>query len=494
MSILTQSFIESCQKYSDRTALIEYSSGKELTYTDIWIYIQTICHRLNTMGVQSGEVLCFSAENSLDLVLMLLASFCYGAIACPLNPRLSTNEFENIINHSGAKWIFTHKIEEIPESFADRGIHFFSLLSSNPSSWVPPQTEDLNIALLIYTSGTTGQPKGVPLTHQNIFSNANAAKEWFEYTDHHTSLCILPLFHTFGLISDVLPLLLAGGKTIISPIFDIKLLADIELAIQKYNIHSFSAVPLMFDLMLQFDIKLENSLKFVISGAAPLSISTQERFAEKFGFQIIPAYGLSEATCFVTSCPKDMFPRKSCGKPVHCNLLIVSETSEEVLDCDQVGEILVSGSNVINDTYFENNLSCQSTIHASYIKTGDLGYLDQQGFLYIVGRKKNMLIRGGEKIYLSDIEHTLRLHPHISDCAVIRVNEENQELMIVCIVWKNEDIADSAKSIKSFLLPIVGKQKLPDRVCVVPFIPRTATHKVKMAVLTEMIQEHICVS
>lgn len=485
MTSITSKVVNSIFKFSNKTLFIDHIQGLEVTYESFGQKISKVMGLLDTHKIADGEVVAIIADNSVDYIVWTYGIILYGAIAMPLNPKLSQTEITYLTAHANPRLIVTDgsNYNSIDIKSYEREdynlLRLENLLRSN---------KEKSGGLLIYTSGTTGKPKGVLLNGSNIVHNTMTAIESFNYSSDHTTLCILPLFHTFGFISDVSTMIFTGGSSVIMNVFEASAVSEISKVISKYNVNSFSAVPLIFEILIKLKCNLNQpSMKFCIAGAAPLLSSTSERFFEAFQFEIIPAYGLTETTCFCLITPMEKIRYGSAGKPANISIKVISENDQE-LPFNEIGELIVQGPNVITEGYYKDDRDCYAVSYPGWFRTGDLGYYDEDNYFYITGRKKNMVIKGGEKIYLEDIDKYLSTIPEIRDSASIRIEKTLLD-QVACFIVKESDNSNLTEEfLKHIMIEHLGKLKCPDRIIFVEEIPRTATNKVKIAQLQDEIR------
>ena len=481
MKTINNYLAESITRYGERIALVDQATGEQVSYESLARGLGQVAGLLADEGVKQGEVVTLVSGNSVDLAIMLYGVMAYGAIANPLNPQLTSLEVAAVVEHSSSKIIFTDA-SAATDGFQGKRFDIAAYRGRAPMMLDLLSSASVNGetgALLIYTSGTTGKPKGILLNHGNITFNARTAIERLALKEDHTTLCLLPLFHTFGFISDLSTMLFSGGKTVVTEMFDISKLAVLEVAIREHGVNSFSAVPLMFELMLRFDCDLKApSMKFCVSGAAPLREKTSAEFLAQYGFPIIPAYGLTEATCFATLSMPDRINSRSIGVPANVEIKIVSDDGRQ-LGLGERGELVIKGESIMRGGYFKGGDDCFLDPGREWLKTGDLGYCDEDGAFYITGRKKNMVIRGGEKVYLEDIDTCLSSWESILDSATVSFEDDRGEKIACFLVLRDGAVATHTE-IMSYIRTRMGTQKCPDLVIFRDRIPRTATNKVRI--------------
>lgn len=485
MKTLSHYLAQSLCTHKDKVFLIEPSTGEILTFAEFGAALGGVQRFLREQGVSAGDVVTLIAGNSIDLVVMLYGVTTYGAIAKPLSPQVTPVELQNLLLHSGSSLVCMDRRMNIP-GFTGKYFDIDSYRQTQGQKFLAGLDEEDHPALLIYTSGTMSQPKGVLLSHRNIVHNTVTAIQHFSLDHTHSKICILPLFHMFGLISDLSTMAFSGGTTVVLDTFDITKLSFIEEAVHEYPINSFSAVPLMFDMFVRMNCDLSgNHMKFCVSGAAPLRENIAAEFFEKYQFPIIPAYGLTETTCFATISPPGGIRARSAGVPAAVNVRVTRADGQEAGPYE-VGELHLAGESVMRHGYFKGPADCFADSETRWFKSGDLGYRDPDGYIYITGRKKNMIIRGGEKIYLEDVDTSLMGMSGIADSATIRFEEDGTEKIAVFVVSR-EGVRLTSHEVMGHIVQKLGNLRAPDVVIFSARIPRTSTNKVKIRELQELI-------
>lgn len=486
MKTLSHYLVPSLHTHKDKVFLIEPSTGETLTFGEFGLALGGAHRLLQEHGVSAGDVVTLIAGNSIDLVVMLYGVMTYGAIAKPLNPQVKPDELQNLLLHSGSSLVCIDHRMNIP-GFTGKYLDIDAYRQTRGQKFLTSLDQEDNPALLIYTSGTTSQPKGVLLSHRNIIHNSETAIRFFSLDHTHAKICILPFFHMFAVISDLSTMAISGGTTVVLDTFDITKLSFIEAAIHQYPINSFSAVPLMFDLFIRLNCDLSGKhMKYCISGGAPLSESTAAEFFKKYNFPIVPAYGLTETTCFATISPPERIKANSAGIPAGVSVRVTRADGREAVP-HEIGELLVAGESVMQQGYFKCSAACFGGPENKWFKSGDLGYRDEDGYIYISGRKRNMIIRGGEKIYLEDVDTCMRRMNAIADSATIRFDEDGTE-KIAAFVVPREGIELATHEVMGYIDNKLGSLRVPDVVIFSARIPRNSTNKVKIRELQELLQ------
>lgn len=445
---------------------------KQYSLAELLFCVDQFATWLIDMGINPGDVVAIKSGNSSHLVCSILATFRLGATLMPLNPSMTEVELASLISHARPKII----LSEGPKPG-----------EANITGYIRTETRGINFqnhsgSLLFYTSGTTGLPKGICLSEEQILYNIDRAQEIFQKSWETCSLCFLPLFHTFGLISDLLVTLINGGCVVVLPQFDIAMLPLIAKAFEHYPITTFSAVPLMFEFLMRMQIiPANNKLKYCISGAAPLSEQTRIGFEKLIGAPIIPAYGMTEGVCFcLCSNPNGITPGRV-GFPVGIRAMVATDKGKHA-DVGEIGELILSGKSIMDKGYYKNTLPCYVEIDGiKWLRTGDLAIKHDDGSFSINGRIKNMIIKGGEKIYLEDVDQFLKAMPDVTDAASVRIEGDNVlvvEEFISYVVTNSNQVTET--EIKRRASIGLGPLKVPTKVEFIDKIPRTATGKVKI--------------
>ena len=465
---------------------------------------------LRNRGIKKGDRVMVILPNCPEVVFSYQGINRAGAIIVPVMFTLHPKEIHYIIANSGVKAIITSSpiIGKVRAALKDiqnppllitvdhqdeksDALSFYELLATeyqediNPS--INPSENDK--AVILYTSGTTGSPKGVELTHKNLSSNAeNSAKH--NESERGTTLGVLPLAHVYGLTVTNICMLL-GGSIVIFPNFDVK---EIFAAIEKYKVKSFSAVPTMIHAMLSYpdsDQYDTSSLENVSSGSAPLPVVLLNAFQEKFKAKILEGYGLSEAAPIVTAHNKNIEIKPgSVGVPIPgVEIRIVDETGHE-LPVGEVGELIVRGDNV-TPGYFNNPVETRKILKDSWLYTGDMAKVDEEGYLYIVDRKKDLIIRGGFNLYPRDVEEVLNRHSAVLEVSVVGIPDERMgEEMVACVVKKPDDEVTEQELIL-YCQEHLAKNKTPRHVMFMDFLPRNGVGKILKTHLRQKVREVI---
>jgi long-chain acyl-CoA synthetase len=347
-----------------------------------------------------------------------------------------------------------------------------------------------DVAVLQYTGGTTGTSKGAMLTHRNLVAAAAIAAATLPMLETDTHLAVLPLFHIFGMIGDMHAPLLSGGVIVLLPRFNIE---EVAKSIQKEKATVFCGVPTMYIAVNNYaDVSKFNlrAVRLAFSGGAPLPVAVRRRFNELTGGNLVEGYGLTESSAVGTSNPfRDVEPREgSIGLPFpSTDAKIVSlDNPEVVLGAGEMGELALKGPQIMKG-YWRNEAETKSALRDGWLLTGDIAKMDDDGFFYIVERKKDMVSVGGLKVYPREVEEVLFEHPAVREAAVVGVPDKYMgETVKAFIVLKDPSAKGSPESdILDFCGKRLAKYKVPHVVEFVPDLPKTLVGKVLRRSLRE---------
>jgi acyl-CoA synthetase (AMP-forming)/AMP-acid ligase II len=341
--------------------------------------------------------------------------------------------------------------------------------------------------LLIYTGGTTGRPKGVMLDHANLVATAAMIVDWFEMTPAERCLLVLPLFHVNGIMVSVVSPLVAGGSTVIAPRFDPKTFWDL---VEEVRPTFFSAVPTIYAMLtaLPTDVRPDtSSLRAVVCGAAPMPAAAIRDFESRYGVPIVEGYGQSEGTVVTTVNPlRGLHKPGTVGLPLPGQQVRIVGSDDEPLPSGQVGEVTVRGPNVMRG-YLGKPEETAHTLRGGWLHTGDLGRFDDDGYLVLVDRVKDMIIRGGENIYPKEIEDALYAHPSVLEAAVVGqphplFGEEPVAFVVLRtgLTAEPDELVEHCKS-------LLAKFKVPRAVVIESNLPKTSIGKIAKPALRERV-------
>ncbi len=435
--------------------------------------VQTSAGALRNLGVAPGDVVAVMLSNTADLIVVLFAAWRLGAAVTPLNPALSADEASYQLADAGAAVLVCagrSPTETVPVSSPQ------DLRSGQPIIDVAAAETDA-LALLIYTSGTTGKPKGVMLDHANLNAMCSSIIEANELDAADHSLLILPLFHVNGIVAGTLSPLIAGGRVTVAGRFDPRTFFS---RVANSRATYFSAVPTIYTMLLGLpeDVAVDtSSLRFAVCGAAPASAELLERFERRYGTPIIEGYGLSECTCASTANPL-RGPRKpgTVGIPLPGQQIRIADPDGDPVAPGEPGEVLIAGPTVMRG-YLNRPEETAKTIVDGWLHTGDIGYLDADGYLVLIDRAKDMIIRGGENIYPKEIESIAYQLPEVAEAAVVgRPHRLYGEVPVMFVAPAAGHTVD-VEYLRSYLIDKLAKYKQPVAITVLDSLPKNAVGK-----------------
>jgi long-chain acyl-CoA synthetase len=476
----------------DRPFLFSEVDGRVFSYAEFAEAVDRASVLLAFRGIAKGDIVSLLMPNSAEYIIAYFACWQLGAIAGPVNSLLKEHEIEFVINNSEARAILVHsnfleRIENIRRrlprlqsviTFDDQVNATREFRDSHGNSALSNTNRD-DDAVIIYTSGTTGKPKGCLLTHGNIIANARQISDWLHFTVNDRLLTIMPLFHMNAVSVTTMSALYAGGATIISPNFSSSRFWNI---ISDYQVTSFGSVATMLSMLLNRypngvpkGLKTDQ-LRFAMCGSAPVPAEVMKKFEETFNCPVIEGYGLSESTCRSTFNPPDERRRPgSCGVPIGNEMKVVDDNDHEVLN-GELGEIVLRGENILKG-YFKNPEATKSAFRGGWFHTGDIGYRDNDGYFYIVDRKSDMIIRGGENIYPREIDEVLYQHPAVAAAATIGIPDRLYGEEVTAFVVLKARIKTTDEEIINFCRERLADYKCPKSIHFVSEIPKGPTGK-----------------
>ncbi|NMN98290.1 class I adenylate-forming enzyme family protein [Antrihabitans stalactiti] len=423
-------------------------------------------------GVSAGDVVAVMLPNNVSLVVSLFAAWRLGAAVTPINPSLVGAEIAYQSSDAAARLLITDQEGD----FGGTVLTPSELTAAEPTDIAAAPSDDA-LALLIYTSGTTGRPKGVMLDHSNLNAMCAMVIEAFSLTATDRSLLVLPLFHVNGIVVSTLSPLLVGGSATIVGRFSPKTFFD---RVERCKATYFSAVPTIYTMLaaLPADVPSDTSaVRFAVCGAAPASVELLEKFESRYGITIVEGYGLSEGTCASTINPLEG-PRKAgtVGLPLPGQTIRIADADGAPVPAGEAGEVLIQGPNVMRG-YLNRPDETAKTIVDGWLHTGDVGRLDPDGYLMLVDRAKNMIIRGGENIYPKEIESVVYQLPEIAEAAVVGRSSAVYGEEPVLFVALHSGATLTAEEIFAHTRQHLSKYKLPVDITVVDELPKNAVGK-----------------
>jgi acyl-CoA synthetase (AMP-forming)/AMP-acid ligase II len=455
--------------------------GLSLTNAELLERVRAVAGRLTELGVGGGDVVAIKLRNCVEFVVLLFASWRVGATVTPVNPSLTDAEVVRQLEISKARILVVEDEVSSPGNVAT--VTVGELCAEGPGWDAPPLADPSKLALLIFTSGTTGVPKGVMLDHANLDAMAEMGRKALHIGPVDRCLLILPLFHVNGIVVSVLMPLLAGASVVIAERFDPD---SFFSTVERHRPTFFSAVPTIYTLLaaLPDDVRPDtSSLRFGICGAAPASAELLSRFETRYGFPLIEGYGLSEATCASTINPVTGERKPgTVGIPFPGQQIRIVDEGGNDVPAGVDGEVLIAGPNVMRG-YLGRPDDTARTIIKGWLHTGDVGHLDTDGYLALVGRSKDMIIRGGENIYPREIEDVLTSDSTVLEAAVIGVPDDKWGETVTAYVQPRPGRTINPEALHALCARKLAGYKRPTAITAMDAIPKNAVGKTDKAPL-----------
>ena len=474
------------RQYGEYPSLV--FEGREWTNVEQQREAAKLANALRRLGVGVGDRVVVLLPNCPEVLQAYGGIFRSGAVAVPVIFLLTAEEVHHILADSGAKVAITSpellsKVEGFDGKIvlvsgeAAGAISWPELLAREADTFPMVDRADDDLAVILYTSGTTGKPKGVALSHRNLESNARAAASLWELDREQWNLAVLPLSHSYGLTvmnsGNIL-----GTRAVLLRWFNPELVLD---AIRQYRVQSMAGVPTMFVYLLHYpeaDRFDTSSMRSWGSGAAPLPVEIVEPFEKKFGGRLLEGYGLTEASP-VVSAHRLSGTRKlgSVGTPIPGVEVRILDDGDGELPRGAVGEVCVRGANVMLGYYGLPDETAKA-LRNGWLHTGDMGRLDEDGFLFIVERKKDLIIRGGFNVYPREVEDVLYAHPKIAEAAVVGVSDPLMGEEVRAWVAPKSGADVTADEVIAFCQERLAKFKCPREVRFVTALPKSPVGKI----------------
>jgi acyl-CoA synthetase (AMP-forming)/AMP-acid ligase II len=509
--ILTDSLKKACRFFPQKKAVI--CGGKSWTYEEFFTRLRRLSVFFKEEGIKKGDRIAILHPNCHYYLESYYAIAIAGAIAVPLNHRLSAAELAFIMNDAGVRLLiadpkFATTVEQIRGKSPSLGkivwtgdvadalpaaeiaLSYERLVAAQHSPWPDvPITED-DIAHIYYTSGTTGRPKGVILTHKNVAVHALGTIAELQLTDRDVWLHAAPLFHLADAWASW-AITWVGGTHVLVDEFDPPRVLS---AIAGRRVTLTNLIPTMLNMLINYpEVKKYDfsSLRVLLSGGAPIAPEVVRRIVETFGCDYIQTYGMTETSPYLTfSILKDhlrllppeeqlRFKSKTGREFIAVDLRVVTEEGNEInKDEKEVGEIIVRGDTV-TPGYWQLPEETAKAIRNGWLYTGDMAVMDEEGYVTIVDRKKDMIVTGGENVYSTEVENALYTHQAVLECAVVGIPDEKWGETVHAIVVLKPGLNATAEELISFCKESIARYKAPKSIEFLPALPKTGSGKIE---------------
>jgi len=487
---LNRILTDSVAKYPDNVVLV--FGGRRTTYSQLNDWVDRFSSGLAALGVGRGDRVALLLGNSPEFIVSYYGILRLGAVVVPMNPTYATEEIAYVLGNSKAKAAVAHAMAE-PKLSPLRGrlpelknviytgdneatLTFKSLLQTSPTGHTSISVGEDEMAVILYTSGTTGKPKGTMLSHRNLASNAQSVSEAFEVSSADRMVVVLPLFHIFSMTVCLNAFIGKGATLLLIPKFNPE---EVVKTIREEKATFFAGVPTMYNYILQLPQATAEdfaTVKVCSSGGAPLPVEMLQKFEERFQVTIYEGYGLSEAapvTLFNQLGRKRKPGSVGTDFPNVINKIVDTEGSE--VPRGELGELVVQGPNVMMG-YLDMPEATSMTLKDGWLYTGDLARMDEEGYVFIVDRIKDMILVGGYNIYPREIEEVLYQHPDILEAAVVGISDPVYgEAVKAVVVPRAEGL--TMESILEFCKDKLAKYKWPRQVEFRTELPKNSSGK-----------------
>ncbi len=483
-------------------ALLAPERDLTVTYARFMDEVHAVRDGLRACGVRQGDVVGIVMPNGPEALFTFFGVLAAGAAAMPINPDLKPEEIDFALADSCATLVITTSDAEdrlagctaLPHRRARlRFTEHTGCMVDGPSAPAPAVTESAPgpdaDALLLYTSGTTSRPKAVPLTHRNLLTSARNVAQSYALTAEDVSLCVMPLFHVHGLVASVLATLAVGGSVVVPRRFSA---SGFWPLVSRYRPTWYTAVPTIHTILLNTaDEYLSGPpprFRFVRSCSSALAPATQAAFEARFEVPVLQAYGMTEAAHQIATNPLPPGARKSgsVGLPTGVEVTILDDHGNE-LPRGAAGEVAIRGANVTRG-YLRNPEATAAAFTNGWFRTGDQGSIDADGYIFLHGRIKELINRGGEKITPMEIDDVLLRHPAVAEAVAIGVPHPIYGEEVEAVVALKPGQAVSAADLIAFAREHLADFKVPKAIRFVPQIPRGATGKIQRRRLLELLE------
>ncbi len=515
---LYTSLSDSAYRFPQKIALVEAATGKKLTYLDLLMQVDRAADMFWEHGIRKGDRVAIVHRNAIDVVVASYGLYKIGAVCIPMNFMVTKQEeIQFILNNSGAKAIVTQgefirhylkaqpslpdlkyifSTDTIPESAQDKPFvqKFWEQIEKSTyhdeTAGCDTRTED--DAFILYTSGTTGQPKGAILTHGNLASNVISCAQIFKINDDDCFLCLLPMFHSFAWTTCVvIPLYLNLKVVIVANVMPAKTWLS---AMGSENVTLILAVPQILAVLskeakgfkrLYLQFWPFKHVRFAVSGAAPLTQEIKDRFEKKIGVKILEGYGLTETSPVVSVNTEELQKIKSVGPAIPSVSTIVLDDDGNEVPRNQEGELCIKGPNVFRGYFGNPQATRDAFTQDGWFKTGDIVSVDDDGFIFIKDRKKDMIIIKGLKVFSAQVEAIINSCPGIEESAIIGVPDGKGGEFIKCYAVKTQDSTLTDDQFRKFLKQNLDNYKRPRDFEFVDELPKNSLRKVLKRKLRE---------
>ena len=481
-----------------KSPFLEYSNGSSIAYEELEEQSSQYANGFSDLGLQPGDRVSVQVDKSPEVIFIYLACLRSNLIFHPLNTAYKESELSFFLDDAKPSIFICQK--EINDNISSLGLkkdprYVFTLLPEEGESIQSIKRKgdheivdcsEEHIAALLYSSGTTGKPKGIMLTHGNIGSNALALKEAWNFTQEDCLLHALPIYHVHGLFVALGCVFLSGSRVLWMSAFDAD---EVQKILPKCSV--MMGVPTYYTRLLsspRLNQDTTANIRVFISGSAPLLEDTFNEFHSKTGHYILERYGMTETNIICSNPIEGKRKPGTVGLPLERQNLRIVDDSLNNLDKDEIGNIQVKGPNVFNGYWNLPEKTKEDFSSDNYFNTGDKGFIDQDGYLTIVGRSKDMIISGGLNVYPKEIESLIDNLEGVGESAVIGLKDDDLGEKVVAVVVRKDKSDITEEELITTLKKGIAGFKVPKQVIFVEELPRNAMGKVQKNVLRDNYQ------
>ncbi|WP_176884007.1 long-chain fatty acid--CoA ligase [Nocardioides sp. YR527] len=470
----------------DKVAL--QAGASTITYRELEVLASRVANDLRAAGVQPGDRVAVMLPNVVSFAVTYYGALRAGAAVVPMNPLLKGREVEHYLGDPQVKllyaWADCQPVVEDPAAKLGTEVRYITPGAFEASLQELPASDDVahrveeDTAVILYTSGTTGIPKGAELTHLNLRRNVEVSTSLFSMVDSDVVIGALPLFHAFGQICALNCSVAKGARLVLTPRFEP---GSVLATIAENEATMFMGVPTMFNAMLHHpDAKSTDtsSLRMCVSGGASLPLEVLHGFEDTFGCVVLEGYGLSETSAVSSFNRQGQQRPGSIGMPIPGVEIKVIDDAGAEAPIGAVGEIVIKGDNIMKGYWGRPEATAAAIDADGWFRSGDLGRKDEDGFFFIVDRKKDLVIRGGYNVYPREIEEVLYEHPAVRECAVIGIPHAELGEEVGAAVALAEPGAATLDELRQYVRDRVAPYKYPRHIWFVDELPKGATNKI----------------
>lgn len=474
-------------KEKESVFLVSPATDEELTFAKLEKEVSSFSEELVKRGAKKGDRVALLLENGIEFAIGFFGTVYAGQVCVPLNLSYKEKELKYLISDSNARFllttkkVFEEKSELLQKAFAfekdvitDREFVLLRIKEEDNTGDIPD-----DLALILYTSGTTGNPKGVMLTNGNLIAEAQNVVVAHDLTKEDVALGILPLFHINGLVITLITPLYVGMKLILPPKFSA---SNFWKWVDRYKVTWFSGVPTIYSILLSKEVDASlsfQSLRFARSASSALPVAVLEEFEKRYKVPIIESFGISEGASQITSNPLPPKVTKpgSVGIPFGNEVRIV-DSENRIMDVNVEGEIVIRGGNIALG-YWKKEKETKEAFQNGWFHTGDLGYLDEDGYLFISGRKKELINRAGEKFSPREIDEVLYQLPQVELAAAVGVPSAMYNEEVVAYIKLREKQVLTEEEIINFCRTKLADFKVPKEIFFTADFPKGPSGKIQ---------------